>query len=81
LVHAEIRHAADTGNSGFTFPAREARAKDGRKFLSFLPAISQAAMKAKIAGLRAMRIHRRTTWTPASWADGWDHDAPPVVEN
>jgi hypothetical protein len=34
---------------GFTFRAREARAKDGRKFLSFLPAMSQAAMKAKSA--------------------------------
>jgi RNA-directed DNA polymerase len=48
---------------GFTFRAREARAKDGCKFLSFLPAMSQTAMKAKSAGLRAMRIHRRTTWT------------------
>jgi RNA-directed DNA polymerase len=48
---------------GFTFRAREARAKDGRKFLSFLPAMSTTAMKAKSAGLRAMRIHRRTTWT------------------
>jgi RNA-directed DNA polymerase len=48
---------------GFTFRARQARAKDGCKFLSFLPAMSQTAMKAKSAGLRAMRIHRRTTWT------------------
>jgi RNA-directed DNA polymerase len=48
---------------GFTFQARKARSKDGRYFTSFLPAMSTEALKAKSTELRAMRIHRRTTYT------------------
>ena len=48
---------------GFTFRARKARSKDGRYFISFLPAMSTEALKAKGAELRAMRIHRRTDLT------------------
>ncbi len=48
---------------GFTFRARKARGKAGRYFISFLPAMSTEALKAKGAELRAMRIHRRTDLT------------------
>jgi RNA-directed DNA polymerase len=46
---------------GFTFRARAALHKNGELFMSFLPAMSTEALKAKGAVLRAMRIHRRTT--------------------
>jgi len=46
---------------GFTFRARAALHKNGELFMSFLPAMSTEALKAKSAELRAMRIHRRTT--------------------
>jgi RNA-directed DNA polymerase len=45
---------------GFTFRARTVRAKNGRLFTSFLPAMSPDALEAKGARLRAMRVHRRT---------------------
>lgn len=49
---------------GFTFRARRARnSKNGTYFVSFLPAMSTEALKAKSAELRAMRIHRRTNLT------------------
>ncbi len=55
---------------GFTFRARTARSSwDGRLFTSFLPAMSNEALKAKGAQLRAMRIHRRTTRTLDDLAD------------
>ena len=45
---------------GFTFRARKARGRAGRKFTSFLPAISKDALK-KISGeVRRWRLHRRT---------------------
>lgn len=48
---------------GFTFRARDARAKDGRRFLSFSPAISKDALK-KISGVvRCWRLHRRVNLT------------------
>jgi len=47
---------------GFSFRVRKARSGNGRYFSSFLPAMSDAAMKTKSAELRAMRIHRCTTW-------------------
>ncbi|MBE1579608.1 group II intron reverse transcriptase/maturase [Prauserella coralliicola] len=53
---------------GFTFRARDARAKDGRRFLSFLPAISKDALK-KISGVvRSWRLHRRVNLTFAELA-------------
>ena len=48
---------------GYTFRNRKAKSKDGRYFSSFLPAMSDDAMRTKSAELRAMRIHRRTTWS------------------
>jgi RNA-directed DNA polymerase len=48
---------------GFCFRARKARNKDGRRFVSFQPAISPDARKAKGAQLREMRIPRRTDLT------------------
>jgi RNA-directed DNA polymerase len=45
---------------GYAFRPREARRKDGRKFTSFLPAISPEALKAKSDRLRELRIHRHT---------------------
>jgi RNA-directed DNA polymerase len=53
---------------GFTFRARDARAGDGRRFLSFLPAISKDALK-KISGVvRSWRLHRRVNLTFAELA-------------
>jgi RNA-directed DNA polymerase len=48
---------------GFCFRARKAQNKDGRRFVSFQPAISPDALKAKGAQLREMRIARRTDLT------------------
>ena len=48
---------------GFTFRPREAKSRHGTYFISFLPAMSTEALKAKSSELRAMRIHRRTTLT------------------
>jgi RNA-directed DNA polymerase len=45
---------------GYGFRARKARSKDGRYFISFLPAMSPEALKAKGAQLRKLRVHRRT---------------------
>ena len=45
---------------GYAFRSREARRKDGKKFTSFLPAISPEALKAKSNRLRELRIHRHT---------------------
>lgn len=45
---------------GYTFRPRAARGKDGTMFLSFLPAASPEALKAKGRELRRWRIHRRT---------------------
>jgi hypothetical protein len=45
---------------GYAFRARGARAKNGRNFTGFLPAISPEALKAKSVELRSLRIHRRT---------------------
>ena len=44
---------------GFTFRQRRARAKDGRQFNSFLPAISKDALKKISAEVRSWRLHRR----------------------
>jgi RNA-directed DNA polymerase len=53
---------------GFTFRGREARTRDGRSFLSFLPAISKDALN-KISGVvRAWRLHRRVNLTFAEVA-------------
>jgi RNA-directed DNA polymerase len=48
---------------GFTFRPRGARAKDGRRFLSFMPAISKDAWKKISAEVRSWRLHRRTGHT------------------
>jgi RNA-directed DNA polymerase len=63
---------------GFTFRARKAVDKKGETFTSFLPAMSTEALRAKSDELRAMRIHRRTTWSLddlAAWLNpivaGW----------
>ena len=57
---AEHEHTSFTF-LGFTFRPRKARSRNGVYFISFLPAMSTEALKAKSAELRAMRIHRRTT--------------------
>jgi len=48
---------------GYTFRPRKARTKNGSYFCSFLPAMSDEALKAKRTELRRMRIHRRTDLT------------------
>jgi RNA-directed DNA polymerase len=65
---------------GYTFRPREARRKDGKRFTSFMPAISSEALKAKGVKLRELRIHRRSNLTLddlAEWLNpiiaGWMH--------
>jgi len=53
---------------GFTFRQRQARGKDGKEFMSFLPAISKDALKKIGARLRSWRLHRRTNSTEADLA-------------
>jgi RNA-directed DNA polymerase len=45
---------------GYTFRLRGARDKNGRRFLSFLPAISKDALKKISAKVRSLRLHHRT---------------------
>lgn len=45
---------------GFTFRKRSARGRDGRLFLSFLPAISRQALHRISSQVRSWRLHRRT---------------------
>jgi RNA-directed DNA polymerase len=45
---------------GFTFRPRGALGKNGKMFLSFLPATSKDALKTMSATVRAWRLHRRT---------------------
>lgn len=53
---------------GFTFRQRRARAKNGQKFSSVLPAISRDALKRINAQVRSWRLHRRTGRTFADIA-------------
>jgi hypothetical protein len=53
---------------GFTFRARQARAKNGVKFTGFLPAISKDALKKVSGNLREMRLHLQTGLTLAELA-------------
>lgn len=53
---------------GFTFRARDARTKDGRRFLSFLPAISKDALNKISSVVRSWRLHRRVNLTFAELA-------------
>ena len=46
-------------SSGYTFRPRGARAKDGRSFLSFSPAISRDALTKIGREVRSWRLHRR----------------------
>jgi RNA-directed DNA polymerase len=48
---------------GYAFRAREAKGARGEYFISFLPAMSPEALKAKSVRLRELRIHRRTDLT------------------
>ncbi len=45
---------------GFTFRQRKARAKDGRQFNSFLPAIGKDALKKISAEVQSWRLYNRT---------------------
>jgi RNA-directed DNA polymerase len=45
---------------GFTFRTRGARTRSGKRFLSFLPAISKDALKRISAQVRSWRLHQRT---------------------
>jgi RNA-directed DNA polymerase len=65
---------------GYAFRPRSAQRKDGRRFTSFLPAISPEALKAKSDRLRELRIHRHTNLSLddlAKWLNpivaGWMH--------
>jgi hypothetical protein len=53
---------------GFTFHARAARGKNGKKFTSFLPAASKDALNKMSAEVRRWRLHRRTWHTIGSLA-------------
>jgi RNA-directed DNA polymerase len=53
---------------GFTFRPRDARNKQGRVFTSFLPAVSDTALKRMRQTVRGWRLHRRTPATLAELA-------------
>ena len=53
---------------GFTFRARAARGKNGKKFTSFLPAVSKDAQAKMSAQVRRWRLHLRTWHTIGSLA-------------
>ena len=48
---------------GFGFRKRSARTKDGKLFVSFLPAISKPALNRISAEVRSWRLHHRTHLT------------------
>jgi group II intron reverse transcriptase/maturase len=48
---------------GFTFQQRRARNRQGKKFSSFLPAISKDALKKTSTEVRSWRLHNRTGHT------------------
>jgi RNA-directed DNA polymerase len=51
---------------GYTFRPRKAKAKNGRFFISFLPAVSDSAAKAKRCEIRRWRLH---LWTSKDLSD------------
>jgi len=53
---------------GFTFRRRSAQNKDGKMFLSFLPAISKKALSRIGTEVRSWRLHHRTHLTEADLA-------------
>jgi RNA-directed DNA polymerase len=53
---------------GYEFRARAARGKNGKKFTSFLPAVSKEALKKMSAQVRSWRLHQRTWHTIGSLA-------------
>lgn len=57
---------------GFTFRPRGARNKRGRLFTSFLPAVSDAALKRMRKTVRDWRLHRRTPATLAELAQQYN---------
>jgi RNA-directed DNA polymerase len=54
---------------GYTFRPRLARSKTGRKFVSFLPAVSDDVRRRLGGEIRRWRLHRRTTETLADLAE------------
>jgi retron-type reverse transcriptase len=53
---------------GYTFRARTARDRNGRRFVAFLPAISKDALKKLGRTVRGWRLHRRTDLSLAELA-------------
>jgi RNA-directed DNA polymerase len=53
---------------GFTFQPREAVGNNGKRFTSFLPAVSKDALKKMSAELRSWRLHRRVSSSEADLA-------------
>jgi RNA-directed DNA polymerase len=64
---ASYEHTAFTF-LGFTFRARGARDRNGKMFLSFLPAISKDALNKLSEQVRSWALHRRTGLTEAELA-------------
>ena len=54
---------------GYGFRKRSASSKDGKMFVSFLPAISRQALKKISAEVRSWRLHHRTRLTETDLAD------------
>jgi RNA-directed DNA polymerase len=54
---------------GYGFRRRSASSKDGKMFMSFLPAISKQALKKISTEVRSWRLHHRTRWTEKDLAD------------
>jgi group II intron reverse transcriptase/maturase len=57
---------------GFTFRPRGARDKQGRLFTSFLPAVSDTALKRMRATVRGWKLHRQTPAALAELAQQYD---------
>ena len=55
---------------GYTFAPRPVRMPDGREFIGFNPAVSQAALKAMGVSIRRWRLHRQTSASLEDLA-GW----------
>jgi RNA-directed DNA polymerase len=55
---------------GFTFQARAARSRTGKKFTSFLPAISKQALNKLSGEVRRWRLHRKVPLTLTDIATG-----------
>ena len=68
---------------GYTFRPRDARNKDGERFVSFSPAISDDAAKAIRREIRRWRLIGAVTWTSRTWPGRsipWSRGGSPTTD-